>query len=263
MDLILLPPRSLMNMLCEAYKSDEPITTLRNLLQPYSVTFDQVHAALGSAIFWPGRLSANEAHPFYVTMQKFLEYQRDMDTTAKIDYFKRRFVYVATSVAHAWYTRQRETDYKFVLHRDPHFVAYQYPGCAAPYAWFSFDKFGMPHVFAAHTDMPPVEIELMRSTKAGDLLPLTLKFFEVVAPRGGAAGGNKQESPPAAVATQATSRLQFHVHNQHFLQLHTFPSNTRTYVLFFSEDLLLTRCIMVSPTTDRAWSIPVVMHQYE
>lgn len=257
MDQIALPPRSLMNMLCEAYKSDEPFATLQNLLQPYCITYEQVQSVMGD-VFWPSQMSAKENHPFYVAAQKMTQYRNEMDTTAKSNYFKKRFVYVATAVCHAWYTRQRKHDQKYMLHRDPHFVAYQYPGGPVPYAWLSFDKFGMPHVFAVSPPtvlpMPPLEIRLFRSSSVGDMLPLTVKFFEYVPPAPQGAGGMTIQSP---------SHLEFHIHNQQFIQLYTAPSNTRTYILFISEDLLLTRAIMVSPTTDNAWLIPVAMHRYE
>lgn len=246
MDCISLPPRSLMNVLCEAYKSDEPLTTLRNLLEPYHITFEQLQSVIAE-VFWPGRLSANESHPFYVVVNKMLEYQNVMSSLEKSDFFKKRFIYVATAVAHAWYSKKRDGS-RYVLHKTPHFVTYQYPGHAVPYVWFSFDKFGMPHVFASHPWMPPLEITLHRSTSMGDMMPLTVRFFET----------NNH-----SIQAQSLCKLEFCVHDQHFLQLNTSPSNTRTFVMLISEDLLLSRCIMVSPTTDNAWSIPVVMHQYE
>jgi hypothetical protein len=254
---ITLPPRSLMNMLCEAYKSDEPVATLQNLLQPYHITYEQLRDLM-AILFWPGRMSVNESHPFYVVSQKLTEYTHNTDTLAKREYFKKRFIYVATAVCHAWYARLRTHDHKFVLHRDPHFVAYQHPGASVPYVWFSFDKFGMPHVFASHSGMPSLEIELCRSTKLGDMLPLTLRFFDAPPP-----SSLPAPAGPEGTNTQQPSKIQMHVHNQQFLELYTFPSQTRNYVMFISEDLLLTRCIMVSPTTDKAWLIPVIMHKYE
>lgn len=222
----------------------KPRDSLLQLLNPYYVTYDQL-IYLISNIHWPGRLSANSKHPFYAIVKQ-LERYKITDIHADKDVLKKHFVFAATCICHLWYNRLNDTKNGYILHKSPHVVCYQYVDSPIPFVWLGVDNHGMPHVYQSHPDMPYLEIDLLRSTKLGNLQPLTLVFFES--------------------SNRGTSHIQLQLFEQSFLGISTFEDITHTapnYVILLSEDLLFSRCIMISPSTDKAWNIPVIFHQYE
>jgi len=252
MEEICIVPRSLMSMLSLIYNEacdklilhPRPRDSLLQLLQPYYVTYDQLNYLI-SKIHWPGRLSANVKHPFYAIVQQ-LERYKSNDMYANKDILKKHYCFAATSICHIWYSRLNEEKNGYILHKTPHFVSYQFVDSPIPFVWISVDTHGMPHIFGSHHDMPCLEIDIIRCTKLGDLRPLTLSFFES--------------------STTGTSHIRLQLFEQSFLGISTFQSfsyETPNYVLLLSEDLLFSRCIMISPSSDKSWSIPVIFHQYE
>jgi hypothetical protein len=112
------------------------------------------------------------------------------------------------------------------------------------------DTHGMAHVFQYDKRMPPLEIELFRTTSKGDLFPL--KFYL------------RLEDEKKKHLLDEIVSIQLCIYDQSFLSLSvTQNSKQNNFVVFLTESLLLSRAILVSPSVEKIWSIPVVLHLYE
>lgn len=239
---ISLIPRTLMSFLSVVYK-EQDMTTIENLLSPYYMTYGQLQLIMDD-IYWPGMTSATAKHPYYYIICKLSKYMQE-DTHAKPAQIKKHFIYAVASICHAWYTRKDNSN-RFVLHKNPQFVAYEDFGIALPFIWISIDSHGMAHVFQRHKDMPGVQIHLYRTTKRGDLHPLS--FFAHVDDE----------------KNQEKAYIEISIYNQSLLNLQTEKaSEAKNFVIFVSESLTLSKCMLVSPSTDKVWTIPVIVHLYE
>jgi len=247
---IFLPPRSLASILQMAYASSsemKPTETLALLLDPYYITYDQLQCLI-SIVFWPGRLFClNLRHPAYLTAQR-LEKYRECDVLTKTDVLKKYFICVATMISHLWYTKYCTIKQKYFLHKSLFCAAYEYADSAVPFVWFSFDAHGLPTVLKHHPNMPPIEMEILRSTKVGALNTLVMRFFE-----------------KDTCIKQGYSNLLIQVFNGTFTGIQSVKENQQlsNYMIILSEELMLVRCILVSPSTDQLWNMPVILHQYE
>lgn len=248
---IVLIPRTLMNLLSAVYEEEDNLMRfdlVRNLLDPYVITFDQVKMVIDT-IFWPGRLHASAKHPSYAILKQLDAYlTHDGQAMVPAETLKKHFVFACVSICHAWYTKQRENDGRFILHKKPHFVAYQEPGLAVPFIWFSIDDHGMTHVMQMDPRVPPLEIRLFRSTKNGDLFPLT--FYPRLQ--------DQDEKNMERV------ELEVCIYDSKFLNLDIRRNaNQDNFVVFMSENLTLVRCLLVSPSVEKTWSVPCILHKYE
>lgn len=251
-DFIALVPRTLMNMLTAIYEEEDVLARLdllQDFLSPYSITYEQLKMVV-SDIYWPGRLHASSKHPSYAILKQLNNYiERDGYALTETNIIKKHFVFAIVSICHAWYTKRSEIDGRFILHKNPHFVAYQEPGSSVPFVWLSVDTHGMAHVFQYDKRMPPLEIELFRTTSKGDLFPL--KFYMRLE-------DEKKKHSDEMIA------IQLSIYDQSFLNLTvTQNSKQNNFVVFLTESLLLSRALLVSPSVEKAWSIPVVLHLYE
>lgn len=247
---IFLPPRSLASILQMAYLSageNEPTETLTALLDPYYITYDQLQSII-STLYWPGALFANIKHPAYL-IAKRLEKYRACDHLTKKDMLKKYFICAATMISHIWYTQFCESKGKYILHNNLYCASYQYSNAAVPFVWFAFDSHGVPRLVRYHPKTPPIEMEIMRSTKAGVLNTLVLKFFD------------SDDSDQ----TTGYSRICLQVFNETFMGIQSVEQNKAlcNYMMIISEQLYLSRCLLVSPSTDFVWNMPVVLHKYE
>jgi hypothetical protein len=245
--MISLIPRTLMNLLVAVYEDElNPKDLIMNqLVCPYYFTYQQLELVIDD-IYWPGRFHASSKHPSYSILKQLDTYLKS-DSQAMVDgnVIKRHFVYAATSICHAWYTR-RDKDGFYILHKNPHFVAYQEPGLSVPFIWLSIDSHGMAQVFQRDKWMPPLEINLFRTTKNGDLFPL--KFFARL----------EDEKTTNRVS------IDFCIYEQRFLNIDVkLNPHQGNFILFISEGLKFTRSILVSPSCEKTWSVPVVIHKYE
>lgn len=238
---ISLIPRTLMSLLSLAYK-EQDIITLEMLLFPYYMTYEQLCLII-SDIHWSGSAFATSKHPSYEIVRRLSKYMEE-DTHAKPDQIKRHFIYAAASICHAWYTRKDEYN-RHVLHKNPQLVAYQEFGIPLPFVWISIDSHGMTHVFQ-RVRMPALQIKLYRSTKGGDLQPLC--FF----------------AHPEDEQAKEKACIEIVVYNQTLLNLQTEKtSNVGNFIILVTESLTLSRCMLISPSTDRTWNVPLVLHLYE
>lgn len=246
--MISLIPRTLMNLLVAVY--DDELSPkdffMSQLVEPYYFTFEQLEIVVDT-IFWPGSLRASSKHPSYSILKQLNSYVK-ADSHAMVDssVIKNHFIYAATSICHAWYKEKNTKTGRYVLSKNPHFVAYQEPGLAVPFVWLSIDNHGMVQLFQRNKWMPPLRIDLFRTTTKGDLFPL--KFFPHLIDEGKA----------------NFVCLEFCVYDQNFLQMGvTQNSKHENFVVFVSEDMTLVRSFLVSPSCGKTWSIPVVMHKFE
>jgi len=225
----------------------KPSEILHCLLDPYYITWDQVQNLI-SLLCWPGRLSASIKHPAFLVVQRLEKYQQ-AEVTTKSEALKKYFICAATFITHLWYTKYCETRKKYILADKPFgCIAYEYSDAPVPFAWISFDYHGVPHVMKQHPRMPPVEIHLFRSTKMGALHPLNIKLFE-----------------SSCFASLGFSQLVVHTFNETFLGIESVEPNhfLPNYMLIVSEERLFCRCLLVSPSVDKLWSMPVLFHLYE
>jgi hypothetical protein len=247
---IFLPPRSLASILQMAYSSSseiKPAETLALLLEPYYITYGQLQSLI-SILFWPGRLSCSTMrHPAYLTTQRLEKYM-ECDALTKSDVLKKYFICAATMISHLWYTKYCENKKRYMLHKNLFCVAYEYADSAVPFVWFSFDAHGLPTVMKYHPNVPPIKMEVQRSTKAGALNTLAMQFFE-----------------KDKCLQQGYSNLSIQVFNGTFMGIQSLKETPKlvNYMLIISEETSLVRCILVSPSTDQLWNMPVILHQYE
>jgi len=242
---IALPQHSLANLVHAAYVDfdrDAPAEVIRQLLEPYHIDADQVEA-LARVLYWPGR--HHVSHPLYAIVKEIMNIGSPTQRKCLNEVNKERFLRLATSISHAWITE----------HGLRSICSYQGVAAAVPHAWLHIDDYGLITLCTASKGMVALSLHVHRSCPLGTLADLHLDLNDV---RGAPYGCSYLDVYVAAGSSDT-------------VELDTWlaeDGNVPNYALFFTRSSTSTGCRLIraflcSPSLQRSWSLPVMVHPLE
>jgi len=238
-----LPPVSLMAMLHAAYKcSDNALDCLENLLHPYYISFEQLQCVAGT-LRWNYTRRAVAMHPMTHIV-------KHVEVISKLAHYKaaenkKRFLYIATSIAHLWY-HSRRIDGTYVLQTIPHcFTPYECANSPIPFVWFNVNEFNGLDVQQRSHGMVPLEVVVERSCAIGAMMSLKYEFeFD-----------HPQKCEKAVIV----------IDNSQYIVLCTRKLHMPNFMVLLSKGpaMVFINCFCASPSLGRVWLYPVLMHPLE
>jgi len=248
---IALPAPSLANLVHAAYADGDgdPERYVRHLLAPYYVTAAQVEE-LARELHWPGR--PHVSHPLYAVVREMRQLSAPRERRCLDAVNRERFVSLATSISHIWLVAE-PTKRGGGLRR---ICTYQGVNAPIPHAWLHVDGQGVVTLCAASPGMPALALSVKRSCRLGYLAPLDLDL-------------NVEHG-----SSHGCSYLNFYVDvDGSALDAEQWASSSSSgsndtptnYALLFTRSApvcQLSKALLVSPSLQRTWSLPVVVHAF-
>lgn len=242
-----LPPHSMMSLVHEAHKNEDPQQYLNSMLDPYYISDEQVHY-ITTELVW--NHNQRVPHPMSQTVKNI---QSIPPGKKKVSSAKQVFVTVSTALPHLWCKGAGG-----LMIRDKLcFAPYGEENKPAPYVWINLDQFSNLEMIYANYQSP-FRIRVQRKCGLGELAPYEMDFYEEY----GAAYDDRVEvtlnlSTPVGGGGGATvPELASHCYAPR-------KSNKENFIILLSSAFKFIGCYYVSPTTWFVWKYPVLMHVLE
>ena len=145
----------------EAYRANNPVQTLQELLETIRITYVHVDALLTRT--WhtqsPNFLPSHPQHDMHVLVSQF--YESTANDWSE-EGFKSRLVFFATSMVHLW-GHWRENNFYLPNIREP-IVAYAHSNTPIPYVWFHAQRNGSVVLLKHNFRVRPNPLKVLQTT---------------------------------------------------------------------------------------------------
>lgn len=237
-----LPPHSMMALVHAAYKSGDPKYCLENMLEPYYITEAQLAYVLGKLVWHHTR---RVTHPMTYTVRILQSIVCPKVQPARQT--KAEFIAVCTTISHCWYSKCENENY-YLPSNELCFSPYEIDDRPVPYIWFNIDQFDAPILKHRTNGVCALRLTVERETNMGVMMPYTTDFFNEE--------GNKQ----CIELTMCISSAQPNKRVIELINIEKMKKSNFMILITEGPALRFVNCYCASPSTERLWRYPVLMH---
>lgn len=244
-----LPPHSMMALIYECYKSDDPSEFLKSMLDPYYISNQQL-TYITTEIRWYYARKITHPLTYFVHLIEDLS-KPNFQTAEKT---KQQFILASTMICHLWYEFKRN-DEIYLPRNVACFSPFESPNQPVSYVWLNVDQnMSLDLVFGNYKS--PLRVRVERECFIGKLFPYEVEFYN-----------DCRTNDLIDLSINISTSLFGPKDSRNNVRLNsTFQvpttANKNNFVVLITEGELMRfiNCYCVSPSTHQLWCYPVLIH---